>query len=656
MKIKKKGKIIMQSMIDLINLLNYHTDLYNKGVPEISDKEWDKLYFNLKELEEKTGIIYPNSPTQKVNYTFVDKLEKVEHNHNMLSLDKTKDWLEFKKYFKNIDSSKSVIMMPKLDGLTCSLRYLDGKLVSAETRGNGQVGENILHNIITVKGVPINIPYKEELILDGEIICTYQDFERHKGQYANPRNFASGSIRLLDSRECATRDLTFVVWNVIKGFNSDKFLVRLEVAADLGFQTVPWTTGYDPAAKDFLVNQAKILGYPIDGLVGRFNDLIFGEQLGETEHHARSAYAFKFYDKECKTKLIDISWQLGKTGQITPVALFEPVGLSDTILERASLHNLSVLKTTLKEPYVGQEIKIFKANDIIPQISWANKEKPKEAKSISIPTHCPICGHEITIIDNQGIQTLVCQNSQCQGQLINKLNYFCGKNGLDIKGLSKATLDKLIEWEWVNSFEDIFNLQKHRDEWVSQPGFGERSVDNILIAIENAKHCKLENFISAISIPLISMANAKEICKKVKNYNEFINLVNDNLFSFSSWNGFGEEKNKAIKNFDYSEINKIVDKYIDFKENNLYNNTSSNQVLKDKNIVITGTLEHFKNRNELKELIEELGGKVVSSVSHNTNYLINNDIDSNSNKNKTAKKLNIPIITESNFLDIIEKN
>lgn len=646
----------MQSMIDLINLLNYHTDLYNVGTPEISDKDWDKLYFSLKELEEKTGIIYPNSPTQKVNYTFVDKLEKVIHNHDMLSLDKTKDWSEFKQYFKNIDSSKSVITMPKLDGLTCSLRYLDGKLISAETRGNGQVGENIIHNIVTVKGVPINIPYKEELILDGEIICTYQDFEKHKDQYANPRNFASGSIRLLNAKECATRDLTFVVWNVIKGFKSDKFLIRLEVAEEIGFQTVPWVTGFDLDAKDFLVNQAKILGYPIDGLVGRFNDLAFGELLGKTEHHAKSAYAFKFYDEECKTKLLDVTWQLGKTGQITPVATFIPVVISDTFLEKASLHNLSVLKSTLGEPYYGQEIKIFKANDIIPQISWANKEKPKEVKSISIPTHCPVCGHEVVILDNQGIQTLVCQNPQCQGQLINKLNYFCGKNGLDIKGLSSATLGKLIEWGWVNNFEDIFNLQKYRAEWANKSGFGERSVDNILAAIEGAKNCKLENFISAISIPLISMANAKEICKKVKDYNEFIELVNNDLFTFTSWEGFGEEKNKAIKNFNYSEINKIVNKYIDFKENNLYNNISSNQVLKNKNIVITGALERFKNRNELKELIESLGGKVISSVSHSTNYLINNDINSNSNKNKTAKKLNIPIITENDLLDIIEKN
>lgn len=355
---------------ELTEELNRLTELYDKGIPEISDKEWDDMYFELVNLEQEYNYVMPNSPTQRINYTVVNELQKVKHNHPMLSLDKTKNWNEFIQYFMN----KDVVGMIKLDGLTCSLRYVNGKLVSAETRGNGEEGEDILHNALVIKNIPKKINYTDELIIDGEIICTKQDFEGFKNEYANPRNFASGSIRLLDSKECDSRNLKFILWNVIKGpYNTviDNFIEM----QNLGFTVTPWTSSFDLDAKDFLVKQAEENGYPIDGLVGRFNDISFGESLGTTGHHSRAAYVFKFYDELYETKLLDIEWTLGKTGALTPTAVFEPVEIDGSIVERASLSNISIMKQTLGDcPFVDQVIKVTKRNCIIPKIEMAQNE------------------------------------------------------------------------------------------------------------------------------------------------------------------------------------------------------------------------------------------------------------------------------------------
>lgn len=359
-----------------VNKLNEATRAYDEGHPIMTDEAWDDLYFKTAIWEKEYNYTLPNSPTQKIIYEAVSQLNKVTHNHQMLSLDKTKDWNEFLNYFNNINVHKDIVGMIKLDGLTCSLRYMDGKLISAETRGNGEVGEDILHNAKVISSIPKIISYKEELIVDGEIICTTKDFEDFSDEYKNPRNFAAGSIRLLDNKECEKRKLTFVVWNIVKGFNNENsFMNKLTRTGELGFTIVPWTSSFDWDAKEFLIDQAKKYGYPIDGLVGRFDDIEFGNSLGSTGHHPRAAYAFKFYDEEYETELLDIEWSMGRTGQITPIAIFKTLDIDGSNISKASLSNLSVMKETLGEkPFIGQTICVSKRNMIIPKIEKAKNE------------------------------------------------------------------------------------------------------------------------------------------------------------------------------------------------------------------------------------------------------------------------------------------
>lgn len=633
----------------LINELNYLTELYDVGLPAISDADWDKRYFELQKLEEETGIILPNSPTQKIHYEIVNELTKIKHEYKMLSLDKTKDWDKFLEYFKN----KDVIGMLKLDGLTCSLKYVNGELVSAETRGDGLVGEDILHNAKVVKTIPKHIPYKDTLILHGEIICTKQDFLPFASEYANERNFASGSIRLLSSEECQKRNLTFVAWNVVEGFEEiHSFWKRLERLTTIGFLVTPWTSSFDLDAKEFLVKQAEELGYPIDGLVGRFDDIDYGKSLGETSHHPRAAYAFKFADAESITQLIDIEWTMGRTGVLTPVAIFDPIDIEGTTVERASLHNVDVMLQTLRgSGWKGQKVAVAKRHMIIPQIEWAEEKTDADLPLINIITSCPICGHKVELYKENESTVLRCTNDDCEGKIINRLDHFCGKKGLDIKGLSKATLEKLISWGWLNSLSEIFTLHKHRAAWVNKIGFGEKSVDKILEAIDvSRQNCELAQFIAALGIPLVGTTASRDLAQVFNNWESFIEAVRDTEYHFDSLPSFGSVLDQNIKNFNYTEAEKIVKDYIIFNTIQKEENTSD---LLEMTFVITGKLNSFKNRDELKELIESKGGKVAGSVSKNTNYLINNDSMSSSSKNKTAHNLNIPIITEEEFLKMI---
>lgn len=635
----------IERMKQLIQLLNDWTNKYDAGYPVVSDIEWDKNYFELKALEEETGICLMGSPTQNIHYEFKTSLTKVKHNHPMLSLDKTKDWQEFIEYFEN----KDVVGMPKLDGLTVSLVYENGKIISAETRGDGEIGEDVTHNILTVQGVPYIIPYKERLIIDGEIICTDKDFEPFKEEYKNNRNFASGSIRLLNANECRKRKLTFVVWNVVEGLEST-VIKNFTTLRKLGFTVPPWTSSFDWDARDFLVNSCKELGYPIDGLVGRFNDIEYGTSLGSTSHHARAAYAFKFSDAEVDTELLDIEWGMGRTGVLTPVAIFEPVELEGTTVSRASLHNISVMNSLWKDNwYKGLTVTVFKSNQIIPQISKVTKEEEKKLIKLEMPKLCPECGGETKVVTSEsGVKQLICTNPACQAKLINQLDHFCGKKGMDIKGLSKATLEKLINWGWVNKITDIYSLNKYKKEWIDKEGFGEKSVTNILQAIENSKICKLENFISALGIPLIGKTVAKEIVKYFATWDDFISAVGDG--QWSALDGFGPEMEKTLNSFDFS-IAKEVEPYLTFEKIVIKN---EDVTLKGLTFCVTGKLKEFKNRDTIKSYIEDLGGKVTGSVSGNTNYLINNDINSTSAKNKTAQKLGIPIITEEQLKKMID--
>lgn len=634
----------IKRMKQLIQLLNDWTNKYDAGYPVVSDIEWDKNYFELKALEEETGICLMGSPTQNIHYEFKTSLTKVKHNHPMLSLDKTKDWQEFIEYFEN----KDVVGMPKLDGLTVSLVYENGKIISAETRGDGEIGEDVTHNILTAQGVPYIIPYKERLIIDGEIICTDKDFEPFKEEYKNNRNFASGSIRLLNANECRKRKLTFVVWNVVEGLEST-VIKNFTTLKKLGFTVPPWTSSFDWDARDFLVNSCKELGYPIDGLVGRFNDIEYGTSLGSTSHHARAAYAFKFSDAEVDTELLDIEWGMGRTGVLTPVAIFEPVELEGTTVSRASLHNISVMNSLWKDNwYKGLTVTVFKSNQIIPQISKVTKEEEKKLIKLEMPKLCPECGGETKVVTSEsGVKQLICTNPACQAKLINQLDHFCGKKGMDIKGLSKATLEKLINWGWVNKITDIYSLNKYKKEWIDKEGFGEKSVTNILQAIENSKICKLENFISALGIPLIGKTVAKEIVKYFATWDDFISAVGDG--QWSALDGFGPEMEKALNSFDFS-IAKEVEPYLTFEKIVIKNEESKDLPFYGKKIVITGRLQLIQNRQKLINIVEKNGGKIINSVSKNTSILINNDINSNSLKNKKAKELGIPIITEQDFL------
>ena len=640
----------------LIRKLNEATEQYDAGHPIMSDKEWDDLYFELKMKETETGIIFPNSPTQNIHFTKVSELKKVNHNHLMLSLDKTKDIKDIDKFLQNYD----FIAMAKLDGLTCSLRYLNGELVSAETRGDGKTGEDILHNALVIPSIPKKISYWKELVVDGEIICTYSNFEEFKDKYKNPRNFASGSIRLLDSKECFSRNLTFVVWDVIKGFKNDYLHNRLLEAEKLGFTIVPWT-GDNSTAEDDIAEIKELSNkesYPIDGVVFKIESREISNELGYTAHHFNNAIAYKFYDETYETYLKYIEWTMGRTGVLTPVAVFDPIDIDGSTVERASLHNVSVMHETLGDcAYIGESLQVAKMNMIIPQIIEAGPKYDyeeiitlKKTPANCVIEKCPYCGHSVTYKKSEGnVINAYCENKLCESRLVNKLDHFCGKKGLDIKGLSKATLGKFIEWGWVENIEDLYNIgTKYRENFITKPGFGIKSVTKILNAIEESKHTTLDAFISAIGIPLIGRAVAKDLTNYFETYDDFRNAVDDKNYHFYDLNNFGEEMDRSIKNFNYAEADRISK--LLFIEAPVVNKNQINNSLTGKIIVITGKLTNFKNRAELKTVIENLGGKVVDSISAKTDILINNDVNSTSSKNKAAKERNIPIISELDFI------
>ena len=647
-----------QEMIKLIRELNRATIAYDEGNSFISDKEWDDMYFKLVDLEKETGEFLPDSPTHSIPFEIVSELKKVEHNHPMLSLDKTKDIKVIESFIKNHDW----IAMAKMDGLTCSLRYLNGKLVSAETRGNGLIGEDITHNARVIPSIPKTIYTQEEVIIDGEVICTYKDFENFKESYKNPRNFASGSIRLLDSEECYKRHLTFVAWDVIKG-GPHKFLSQnLTWAISQGFCVTPMFIDKNTELTEVIKvikDRSNYLSYPIDGVVFKYDNIEEYNDAGRTDHHFKGGLAFKFYDETYSTRLRHISWTMGRTGVLTPVAVFDPIEIDGTEVSRANLHNVSIMKEILGDcAYVGESLEIYKANQIIPQIYSAG---PKYDYGYVIanggvsandaPEHCPICGGDIYFKEENGITRAYCDNPNCEGKLINQLDHFCGKKGLDIKGLSKATLQKLINWNWVYSISDLFNLHLHQSEWMKKSGFGQTSVNKIITAIEEAKDCTFDKYLCALGIPLIGKVASKALMDTFNDYKTFRKAIKENDEKLYQIDGIGEIMINNLLNFDYVEADYIFDKYI--REENAAASSSTDTVLKDKVFVITGKITHWKNRDELKAYIESKGGKVTGSVTSKTSYLINNDTSSQTAKNLTAIKMHVPIINEDEFLTLI---
>lgn len=647
--------VTYQKIINLVNYLNECTKAYDEGKPLITDKEWDDLYFQLEQLEKEAGLILSNSPTQSISFEVVNELQKVEHDHKMLSLEKTKSADEVLTFCKG----KQILAMCKMDGLTCSLTYENGELVSAETRGNGLVGENILHNAKIIPSIPKTIPYKEKLTIDGEIICTYKDFKKFEDIYKNPRNFASGSIRLLSAKECATRSLTFVAWDVMTPLQEYNLLSdKLIYLKSIGFTTVPFIRTVfknSQEVEDFISDikwAAEENSYPIDGAVFKFNDCEYGLSLGETSHHFKNAIAFKFYDEIYQTHLLDIEWTMGRTGVLTPVAIFEPIDIDGSTVERASLHNITIMEELFHgTPFKNQLIEVYKANMIIPQVYSADNARGMsfycELPFIDIPKECPVCGGLTEEVGDLDTRVLKCTNPSCEGKVINKLDHFCGKKGLDMKGISKATLEKLVDWGWIDSIIDIFELEQYKAEWIQKPGFGVKSVEKILNSIDSSRKCDLNQFICALGIPLIGNTASKALQEAFRKWNEFIYAV-DEYFDFSVLPNFGMEMHNNIINFDYREARFIADNYIQFND---YEEVESGSDLAGKTFVITGKLTQFKNRDEIKAKIESLGGKVTGSVSKNTDYLINNDVESTSSKNKTAKSLGIPILSENDFIE-----
>ena len=646
----------------LVRYLNECTKAYDEGNPKITDEEWDNKYFELQELEKETGLILSNSPTQSISYEVVNALNKVEHSHKMLSLEKTKSVDEVSAFV----GKKEFLVMCKMDGLTCSLTYRNGELVSAETRGNGLVGEDILHNAKVLPSIPSKIPYMDELVIDGEIICTYTDFDKFSSEYKNPRNFAAGSIRLLDSKECSNRNLTFVAWDVLTPMMFDngieyKLNQKLNYLVPFGFTVVPYATGPafyaddTPVEMDMFIEQvtqmAQGYSYPIDGAVIKFNDCAYGRSLGETTHHFKNALAYKFYDETFTSTLLDIEWTMGRTGVLTPVAIFEPIDMDGSTVERASLHNLSIMSELFGPlgPNRGDEVEVFKANMIIPQIKSVKQRCNYEEYQINQPKVCPICGGEVNVRDSGDSFFLVCTNPSCDGKLINRLDHFCGKKGLDIKGVSKATLEKLIDWGWLEDFTGVFELGRYKDEWIKKPGFGVKSVEKVLNAINTGTNCELHQFIAALGIPLIGSTASKELAKHFKSWEEFVESA-EGGFAFYTLPGFGGEMHRSIVEFNYAEAKLLASHYSRFNAPEVAISAPVGADLAGKTFVITGKLTHFKNRDEIKARIEALGGKVTGSVSKNTNYLINNDVNSTSSKNATAKSLGIPILSESDFI------
>lgn len=641
-------------IVELIKTLNDATVAYNEGHPIMSDEQWDSLYFQLKKVEEETGVVYPNSPTRQIiPYDKVEGLAKVKHGHPMLSLDKTKSIDDIKSFC----DGKEMIAMAKMDGLTCSLTYTNGLLTAAETRGNGKVGEDILHNARHIKNIPQKIAAQNSrIVIDGEVICTYKDFEAFQDEYRNPRNFASGSIRLLDSEESAARSLSFIAWDGIEGFKEERLSEKLETIKQYGFDIVPYSLDDIEDAINALKEECIRDSYPIDGIVFKYDNVKDYEACGRTEHHFKGGIAYKFYDELYDTELIDIEWSMGRTGVLTPVAIFNPVEIDGAIIERASLHNLSILQEVLGvTPYVSQPIRIYKANQIIPQVYDAEKLTREEIEVsghevIEYPVKCPCCGHTL-IPRNDGTSTfLVCENNECDGKLINRLDHFFGKKGLDVKGLSIETFEKLINWGMIKTFVDVFHLDKYSAELAKKPGFGKKSTENMLKAIEKGKTCELSQFICAIGIPNVGARYAKVLAETFETWEDFLNAVSG--FDFTSLDGFGKEIQYSICSVHYNEADEIA-KLLTIK-NSLYSKEKA-PVLNGKTFVITGSLHRFPNRDALIASIEAYGGKVSGSVSKNTSYLINNDIESSSSKNKNAKKLGIPIITEDEFISLISK-
>ena len=644
---------------ELTKQLNrYRDSYYNNSESLISDKQYDDLFDELQVLEEETGIVMSNSPTKTVGYEVKSKLEKVKHSHPMLSLDKTKSTDDLIKF----SDGRDCIISLKLDGLTVLNTYDNGVLRQSETRGNGEEGEIITHNAKVFDNLPLNIPFDRKFEIEGEAIITQYDFEKinTNGEYKNCRNLASGSVRQLDNNITKNRHVRFIAWKIPFGVTT--YSKGFEIAAQYGFEVVPYVkynSKYDDIEKaiEVLKSIAKEKSFPIDGLVITYNNVEYGKSLGMTGHHPKHSLAYKFYDDIYPTKLLDVEFTMGKTGVLTPTAVFKQVEIDGTVVERASLHNISIMKE-LGITHKGQIVNVFKANQVIPQIDSVEPiDSDDELDIIEIPTKCPMCGGTTEIVKDNESEVLMCTNPDCEGKLLGQLSHFVSKNAINIDGLSEQTLQKFIDLGWVKSFASIYRLNEHKAEMYKLEGFGKKSVDKLLENIEKSRKTELSRFIYSLSIPLIGRTASKDIARVCHNdINVFIGMIKSNdLYKLTnSIDGFGDKMYISLCNYCKLHMSGIEYLANEFNFNN--ESKSENHIdLSGKTFVITGSLTQHKNRDELVNKIEQLGGKVSGSVSSKTSFLINNDTESNSSKNRKAKELGIPIISESNFLNMISE-
>lgn len=643
----------LDRMKELVEKLREASKAYYAQDKEImSNLEYDTLYDELVSLEQETGMVLTGSPTISVGYEAVDELPKEAHESPMLSLGKTKDREELKSWL----GDKEGLLSWKLDGLTIVLTYQNGELLKAVTRGNGEVGEVITNNAKVFKNIPLRIKHQGELILRGEAVITYSDFEKINSQiedveakYKNPRNLCSGSVRQLNNQITAERNVRFFAFSLVRAENVDFENSREKQFAFLkkqGFDVVQYqkvdaNTVVD-AVEDY---EKRIQTYdvPSDGLVLIYDDIAYGQSLGRTAKFPRDSIAFKWADEIKETTLNEIEWSASRTGLINPVAIFEPIELEGTTVSRASVHNISILKSL--QLGIGDKITVYKANMIIPQIA----ENLTRSDTIEVPTICPVCGGATEIKAVNEVQSLYCTNPFCDAKKIKSFTLFVSRDAMNIDGLSEATLEKFIARGFIHQYQDIFHLDRYESEIVEMEGFGKRSYKKLTESIETARNVELPKLIYSLGITNIGLANAKVICKYFKY--DLEKMRHATAEELSEIDGIGEVIGKAFEDYFANEENSIQFNNL-LKEVNIEKEEidEANQTLDGKTFVVTGSLEHFESRNELKDLIEKKGGKVAGSVSAKTVCLINNDIASNSSKNKKAKELNVPIVTEEQFM------
>lgn len=648
----------LERIKELVSILNKAgKSYYSEGVEIMSNFEYDKLYDELVKLEEKTKIVLSDSPTVNVGYETLSELPKERHDSPMLSLDKTKnpdelvDWL----------GSQRGLLSWKLDGLTIVLTYENGELLKAVTRGNGEVGEIITQNAKVFKNVPLSIPFKGRLVIRGEAIITYSDFEKINekipeidAKYKNPRNLCSGSVRQLNNKITEERNVRFFAFSLVSADGQDfknSRKVQFEWLKEQGFSVVEYKEVTSENLKDTIMwfeDKIKDNDFPSDGLVILYDDIAYGDSLGRTAKFPRNSMAFKWTDETAVTHLRKIEWSASRTGLINPIAVFDTVELEGTKVSRASVHNISIMEGL--QLGIGDEISVFKANMIIPQIA----DNFTRSGNVEIPLECPVCKGKTQIKQINDVKSLYCMNEECQAKHVKRFAHFVSRDAMNIDGLSEATLEKFIAKGFIHNFGDIFEIGKYRDEIVTMEGFGEKSFDNLISSIEKAKKTTLAKVIYSLGISNIGLSNAKVICRYFDDDLDKIRSAKEEEISMID--GIGPViAGSLTKYFAKPENNQKVDHLLGYLHI-VKEEKSDNQIFAGMNFVITGSLEHFSNRGEAKNLIESLGGKVTGSVTGKTNYLINNDVTSNSSKNKKARELGIPILSEEDFLKLTEES